>query len=52
MIQSNEDFIPLVTNGENITLTVEVGAYFFFIRFWGKIESLHPITLHPVPTYP
>jgi hypothetical protein len=37
-IQSNEDFIPLETNGENITLDVEVGAYFFFFKLWGKLN--------------
>ena len=45
-VESNNGFIPLVTNGENITLDVEVGAYFFI---FGAIEQLAPITIHPVP---
>jgi|GEM_PF-1557472 len=48
-IASNDEFIPLITNGQNITLTVEVGAYFFFFRLWGDILSLDPITIHPLP---
>ncbi|KYK20565.1 hypothetical protein AYK25_04625 [Thermoplasmatales archaeon SM1-50] len=49
-IESNADFIPLITNGENITLTIEVGAYFFFFKLWGKIISLDPITIQPIST--
>jgi hypothetical protein len=49
-VESNNQFIPLITNGENITLTVEVGAYYFFFRYWGVIEMLDPITVHPIPT--
>jgi hypothetical protein len=45
-VDSSNGFIPLVTNGENITLNVEVGAYFFV---FGAIEQLAPITIHPVP---
>lgn len=45
-VDSSNGFIPLVTNGENITLNVEVGAYFFI---FGAIEQLAPITIHPVP---
>jgi len=45
-VESNNGFIPLVTNGENITLDVEVGAYFFI---FGAIEPLAPITIHPIP---
>jgi len=45
-VESNNEFIPLVTNGENITLDVEVGAYFFI---FGAIEQLAPITIHPIP---
>ncbi len=49
-IESNADFIPLITNGGNITLTIEVGAYFFFFKLWGKIISLDPITIQPIST--
>ncbi|PNX53793.1 MAG: hypothetical protein BV458_02640 [Thermoplasmata archaeon M9B2D] len=49
-IASNDQFIPLITNGENITLTVEVGAYFFFFKIWGDIVTLDPITIHPLPS--
>jgi hypothetical protein len=45
-VDSSNGFIPLVTNGENITLNVEVGAYFFV---FGAVEQLDPITIHPVP---
>jgi hypothetical protein len=51
-VESNNQFIPLITNGENITLTVEVGAYYFFFKYWGVIEMLDPITVHPIPTQP
>ena len=49
-VESNDQFDPLVTNGENITLTVEVGAFFFFFKYWGAIESLEPIVIHPITT--
>jgi hypothetical protein len=49
-VESNDQFVPLKTNGENITLTVEVGAYCFFFKYWGTIETLDPITVHPIPT--
>jgi hypothetical protein len=45
-VSSNNGFVPLMTNGENITLTIEVGAYFFI---FGSIQQLAPITIHPVP---
>ncbi len=45
-VDSSNGFIPLVTNGQNITLNVEVGAYFFI---FGAVEQLAPITIHPVP---
>jgi hypothetical protein len=45
-VDASNGFIPLVTNGENITLNVEVGAYFFV---FGAIEQLTPITIHPIP---
>jgi hypothetical protein len=45
-VDSSNGFIPLVTHGENITLNVEVGAYFFV---FGAVEQLSPITIHPVP---
>ncbi len=45
-VDSSNGFIPLVTNGENITLNVEVGAYFFI---FGAIDQLGPITIHPIP---
>jgi hypothetical protein len=45
-VESKEGFIPLVTNGENLTLDVEVGAYFFI---FGALEQLAPITIHPIP---
>jgi hypothetical protein len=51
-VASNNQFIPLITNGENITLTVEVGAYCFFFGYWGAIEMLDPITVHPILTPP
>jgi hypothetical protein len=44
-VDSNSGFIPLITNGENVTLDVEVGAYFFI---FGSIVQLAPITIHPV----
>ncbi len=48
-VSSNNGFIPLLTNGENITLDIEVGAYFFI---FGAIQQLTPVTIHPVPTIP
>ncbi len=51
-VVSNDQFIPLITNGENITLTAEVGAYSFFFKYWGTIETLNPIIVHPIPTSP
>jgi hypothetical protein len=48
-VESNDQFIPLITNGENITLTAEVGAYSFFFGLHGTIETLDPIIIHPVP---
>lgn len=45
-VDSNNGFIPLITNGENVTLDIEVGAYFFI---FGSIVQLTPITIHPVP---
>lgn len=47
-VQSNDQFEPLVTNGENVTLTIEVGAFFFFFKYWGSIISLDPVVLHPI----
>ena len=46
-VESQEGFIPLPSNGQNMTLTAEVGAYFFFFGYWGTIETLSPITIHP-----
>jgi hypothetical protein len=51
-VESNDQFTPLITNGENVTLTVEVGAYFFFFKYWGTIEILDPIIVHPIPPPP
>jgi hypothetical protein len=45
-VDSSNGFIPLVTNGQNLTLNIEVGAYFFI---FGSIQQLAPITIHPVP---
>jgi hypothetical protein len=45
-VASSNGFIPLQTNGENITLNIEVGAYFFI---FGSIQQLTPVTIHPVP---
>ncbi len=45
-VDSSNGFIPLVTHGQNITLDIEVGAYFFI---FGSIERLAPVTIHPVP---
>lgn len=45
-IESRNGFVPLVTNGQNLTLEIEVGAIFFV---FGSIEKLAPITIHPVP---
>ena len=50
-VESNNQFIPLITNGENITLTAEVGAFCFFFGYWGAIEMFDPITIHPIPTH-
>lgn len=47
---SDEAFEPLRTNGENITLTLEVGAYGFFFGLRGEIRFLEPITVHPIPS--
>lgn len=46
---SDESFEPLRTNGENMTLTLEVGAYGFFFGLRGEIRFLEPITVHPIP---
>ena len=45
-VDSSNGFIPLATNGQNITLNIEVGAYFFI---FGSTERLAPVTIHPVP---
>jgi len=45
-VDSSNGFIPLITNGQNVSLNVEVGAYFFI---FGAIEQLAPITIHPIP---
>ena len=45
-VSSNSGFIPLQTQGQNITLDVEVGAYFFV---FGTTQQLAPITIHPIP---
>lgn len=45
-IQTNDAFIPLKTQGQNVTLEVEVGAFFFIL---GSIQQIAPITIHPVP---
>lgn len=45
-VDSSNGFIPLVTHGQNITLDIEVGAYFFI---FGSIDRLAPVTIHPVP---
>ncbi len=47
---SDESFEPLRTNGENITLAVEVGAYGFFFGVRGEIRFLEQITVHPIPS--
>jgi len=51
-VESNDQFIPLITNGQNVTLTVEVGAYSFFFGLRGVIETLDPITIHPILSPP
>jgi len=45
-VDSSNRFIPLVTNGQNLTLNIEVGAFFFI---FGSVEQLAPITIHPIP---
>jgi hypothetical protein len=45
-VDSSNGFIPLESNGQNITLDIEVGAYFFI---FGSIQRLAPVTIHPVP---
>lgn len=47
---SDDTFEPLITNGENITLTLEVGAYGFFFGLRGEIQLLEPIVVHPIPS--
>lgn len=49
---SDDAFEPLLTNGENITLTLEVGAYGFFFGLRGEIQLMEPIRIHPIPTEP
>ena len=51
-VGSDNQLVPLITNGENVTLTVEVGAYGFPFGFRGITEILDPITVHPIPTPP
>lgn len=45
---SDGAFEPLVTNGESITLILEVGAYGSFFGLRGDIQLLEPITIHPI----
>jgi hypothetical protein len=45
-VESRNGFVPLVTNGQNLTLDIEVGAFFFI---FGSIEQLAPVTIHPIP---
>jgi hypothetical protein len=45
-VDSSNGFIPIATHGQNITLDIEVGAYFFI---FGSIDRLAPVTIHPVP---
>jgi hypothetical protein len=51
-IGSGHQLIPLITHGENVTLTVEVGAYGFPFGFQGVTNVLDPITVHPIPIPP
>ena len=50
-VGSDTQLVPLITNGENMTLTVVVGAYGFPFGFRGNSENLDPITVHPIPTH-
>jgi hypothetical protein len=45
-VDSSNGFIPLESQGQNLTLDIEVGAYFFI---FGSIQRLEPVTIHPVP---
>jgi hypothetical protein len=49
-VTSANQLVPLITNGENVTLTVEVGAFGFPFGSQGITEILDPITLHPIQT--
>jgi hypothetical protein len=51
-VGSDNQLAPLITNGENVTLTVEVGAYGFPFGFQGVTDILDPIIIHPIPTPP
>ena len=51
-VGSDNQLVPLITNGENITLTVEVGAYGFPFGLQGITNILDSITVHPIPTPP
>jgi hypothetical protein len=51
-VGSDNQLVPLITNGENITLAVEVGAYGFPFGLQGITNILDFITVHPIPTPP
>jgi hypothetical protein len=46
----DDQLLPLETNGKNMTLTVEVGAYGNFFGLRGETEVLANITIHPILT--
>jgi hypothetical protein len=51
-VAPENQLVPLLTNGENMTLSVEVGAYGFPFGFQGITNVLDNITVHPIPTLP
>lgn len=51
-IDPSYQLIPLLTNGENKTLTVEVGVFGFPFGTQGVTLFLNSIIVHPIPTSP
>jgi hypothetical protein len=43
-----DQLLPLETNGKNMTLRVEVGAYGNFFGLRGETQVLANITIHPI----
>ena len=48
----DNQLVPLIANGQNLTLTLVVGVFGFPFGFQGITETLEPIVIHPIPLPP